>query len=147
MAILSVSSESRAEALRYYHSSFGMREPVIQSIIYLNHELDTLYFEFDSHQAMNSQRLILALSDGYGPLDGRLGMKFVQSVALSHRVGVTMLKPLLKYSTRFQSLREFIIGAERESPPVSDSALLEEPDENDEALNELRKFLHQERDG
>ena len=139
--VLSVCQESRAEALRYYHPSFGMRYPSIPSIIYFNCDIDTLYFEFDSHQALNSQLLILALSDRYRQVDGRVSMKNVQSVAVSHRIGTMKLKILLGYLTRFEGLREFIVGAERESPPVTDEAVLEEAEESDESLSGIRNVL------
>ena len=138
---LSICSESRAEALRHYHASFGMRHPFIPSIIYFNYEIDTLYFEFDSHQALNSQLLILALSDRYVQFDGRVGMKHVQSVAVSHRIGTRKMGTLLEYLARFEGLTEFVIGAERESPPVPDGAVLEEPEDDDESLREIRRAL------
>lgn len=144
---MSICSESRIEALRHYHASFGMRYPSIPSIIYFNYEIDTLYFEFDSHQALNSQLLILALSDRYLQFDGRVGMKFVQSVAVSHRIGIRKWETLFGYLTKFEGLRQFVIGAERESPPVPDNAVLEEPEENDESLSGIRKVLYAARDG
>ena len=66
---LSICTGSRAEVLRLYHPSFGMRYPAIPSIIYFNYDIDMLYFEFDAYQALNSQLLILALPDRYGQID------------------------------------------------------------------------------
>lgn len=74
-------------------------------------------------------------------------MKDVQSVAVSHRIGIRKLKAVSSYATRFEGLKEFVIGAERESPPVSDDAVLEESEESDETLNGIRKVLDEAREG
>lgn len=144
---LSINSESRAEALRHYHPSFGMHSAAIPSIIYFNPSLDTLYFEFDAYQALNSQLLLLALSDRYGQVAGRVGMKDVQSVGVSHRIGLRKLGMLLDYMVRFEGLREFVVGAERESPPVADEAYLEESEEGDESLSGIRGLLDERMEG
>lgn len=73
-------------------------------------------------------------------------MKDVQSVAVSHRIGTRKLEILLGYLTRFERLKEFVIGAERESPPVTDEAVLEEAEESDESLSEIRKVLDKVRE-
>jgi hypothetical protein len=123
-----------------------MRYPSIPSFIYFNYDIDTLYFKFDSYQALNSQLLALALSDRYGQVDGRVSMKDVQSVAVSHRIGTRKLKILFGYLTRFGGLKGFVVGAERESPPVADDAVLEEAEESDESLSEIRKALDEVRE-
>jgi len=45
-AMLFVCRESRVEALKSYELTFGCANPQIQSMIYFNFDIDTLYFEY-----------------------------------------------------------------------------------------------------
>lgn len=67
-------------------------------------------------------------------------MKFVQSVAVSQRIGHFKLKKALRYLTRFEGLKEFV------SPPVSVEAVLEDPEVGGATLSGTWKILDDARE-
>lgn len=140
-ATLFVNQESREVALSTYELTFGVPSAGIPSTIYFNFELDVAYFPFLDVQSSQSVTMFI-------PQGGheRIGLNKLKRLGVSHR-GHYWLGSIAKHFMMpgFPALEEVIVGAEREIPPVSDTAALEEPQEGDGDLERIKDELARDR--